>query len=52
MSKIGALAKLLKPIVTSNKIVGTPFSVKDDMENYVTSEIRRGALPKKKSKIL
>ena len=50
MSKIGALAKLLKPIVTSNKIVGTPFSVKDDMENYVTSEIRRGALPKKNQK--
>ena len=50
MSKIGALAKLLKPIVTSNKIVGTPFNSRGDLENYVRSEIRRGALPKKNQK--
>ena len=50
MSKIGALAKLIKEGVTSNKIVGNPFSSKDDIENYFRSEIRRGALPKKNQK--
>ena len=47
---IGSLGKIIAKSVASNKIVGTPFSVKDDMENYVTSEIRRGALPKKNQK--
>ena len=50
MSGIGALAKLLKQGVTSNKIVGTPFNSKGDLENYVRSEIRRGALPNKNQK--
>jgi len=50
MSGIGALAKLLKQGVTSNKIVGTPFNSRGDLENYVRSEIRRGALPKKNQK--
>jgi hypothetical protein len=47
---VGALAKLLKQGVKQNKIVGTPFSSKDDIENYLRSEIRRGALPKKNQK--
>jgi hypothetical protein len=50
MSKVGALAKLIKEGVTSNKIVGNPFSSKGDIENYFRSEIRRGALPKKNQK--
>ena len=53
---IGALAKLLKEgakqVAKQNKIVGTPTSVKADelMENYIISEMRRGALPKKNQK--
>ena len=47
---VGALAKLLKQGVTSNKIVGTPFNSKGDLKNYVRSEIRRGALPNKNQK--
>jgi len=47
---VGALAKLLKQGVKQNKIVGTPFSDKGDFENYLKSEIRRGALPKKNQK--
>ena len=47
---VGALAKLLKQGVSSNKIVGTPLSSRGDFENYVISEMRRGALPKKNQK--
>ena len=47
---IGALQKLLKPGAKQNEIVGTPFSSRGDLENYVRSEIRRGALPKKNQK--
>jgi len=47
---VGALAKLLKQGVSSNKIVGTPLSSRGDIENYVISEMRRGALPKKNQK--
>ena len=47
---VGALAKLIKEGVTSNKIVGTPLSSRGDLENYVISEMRRGALPKKNQK--
>ena len=47
---VGALAKLLKQGVSSNKIVGNPLSSKGDIENYVISEMRRGALPKKNQK--
>ena len=49
MSK-GALKKILKEYVKEKKgsIVGTPFSDKGDYENYLRSEIRRGALPKKR----
>ena len=50
MSKVGALAKLIKEGVTSNKIVGTPFSNMDNFENYLISEARRGALSKKNQK--
>ena len=48
MSVSGALAKLLKQSAKQSKIVGTPFSNKDDIENYALSEVRRGALPKKR----
>jgi len=34
---VGALAKLLKQGVSSNKIVGTPLSSRGDIENYVIS---------------
>ena len=47
---VGALAKLLKQGVSSNKIVGNPLSSRGDIENYVISEMRRGALPKKNQK--
>ena len=47
---VGALAKLLKQGVSSNKIVGNPLSSSGDIENYVISEMRRGALPKKNQK--
>ena len=45
MSK-GALAKLLKKVAKEG--VFTPFGSKDDIQNYVLSEVRRGALPKKR----
>ena len=45
MSK-GALAKLLKRVAKEG--VFTPFGSKDDIQNYVLSEVRRGALPKKR----
>jgi len=47
---VGALAKLLKQGVSSNKIVGNPLSSRGDIENYIISEMRRGALPKKNQK--
>jgi len=47
---IGALRQLVKQGAKQNKIVGNPFSSKDDIENYFRSEIRRGALPKKNQK--
>jgi len=47
---LGALKKLIKQGAKQNKIVGNPFSSKDDIENYFRSEIRRGALPKKNQK--
>jgi len=47
---VGALAKLLKQGVSSNKIVGNPLSSRGDIDNYVISEMRRGALPKKNQK--
>ena len=45
MSK-GALAKLLKRVAKEG--VFTPFGSKDDIQNYVLSEVRRGTLPKKR----
>ena len=47
---IGSLGKIIAESVASNKIVGTPFNSRGDLENYVISEIRRGALPKKNQK--
>ena len=47
---VGALAKLLKQGVISNKVVGNPLSSRGDIENYIISEMRRGALPKKNQK--
>jgi len=46
----GFLSKLVKQAIKENRIVGNPFGSKDDMENYLRSEIRRGALPKKNQK--
>jgi len=46
MSNVGALAKLIKKVAKEG--VFTPFGSKDDIQNYVLSEVRRGALPKKR----
>ena len=49
---LGALKQLVKQYVKQKQggIVGTPFSGMDDFEQYIISEARRGALPKKNQK--
>ena len=44
---VGALAKLITKKVAKEGVF-TPFGSKDDIQNYVLSEVRRGALPKKR----